>query len=117
MNTEIAYQKDMEQLLLTTQNRYNGNPETVVLDYRMDLETYVLAAQNENEHYNPEWYLNLKEEPLVRLEVAGIVFPALAKTPVDMDRLRIWPLVKSMSGQPKEILPRDTTVIVITPMN
>jgi hypothetical protein len=116
MNTEIAYQKDMDQLLLTTQNRYNGNPETVVLDYRMDLETYVLAAQNESEHYKPEWYLNLKEEPVVQLEVSGTVFPALAKTPVGMDRLRIWPFVKSMSGQPNEILPRDTTVIVLTPM-
>lgn len=117
MNTEIAYQKDLEQLLLTTQNRYNGKPETVALDYRMDLESYVLAAQNENEHYKPEWYLNLKKEPVVQLEVDGTVFPTLAKTPVGTDRLRVWPLVKSMSGQPKEILPRDTTVIVLTPMN
>ena len=82
MNTEIAYTNDVERLLLTTQNRYNGKAETVVLDYRRDKETYVLAAQNENELYKPEWYLNLKEEPVVQLEIAGTVFPALAKTPV-----------------------------------
>ncbi|HAK51149.1 MAG TPA: hypothetical protein DCM54_04495 [Gammaproteobacteria bacterium] len=115
MNTQSAYQEDT-QLLLITQNRYNGNAESTVLNFRKDGGNFVVAARNESSHYKPDWYLNLKEEPVVQLTIAGSQLNAIAKTPVGTDRLKIWPLIESLAQQSPQVLPRDTTAIVFTPM-
>ena len=121
MNAEPAGRvedKEVAQslLLLTTQNRYSGKPETTLLTFRMHGDTFVIAASNETEHYKPDWYLNLKEEPVVIMEVNGASFHARAVTPVGTDRLEVWPLVDSLARHNKNILPRNTSVVVLTPM-
>ena len=103
-------------LLLTTKNRYSGESETTLLTYRKDGDFYVVAARNETEFYKPEWYLNLKEEPLVSMEVAGKNVTAKAVTPVGAERLRLWPLVESLAAYDPAILPRDTALVTLLPL-
>ncbi len=101
-------------LILTTKNRNNGDLETALLAYQEDGNSYVVAASNDTERHKPDWYLNLKEEPQVELDINGTSVHAHATTPVGTDRLKIWPLVESIA-KPKEVIPRDTTVVVLTP--
>ena len=103
-------------LLLTTQNRYDGRAETTLLAYGKDGDNFIIVAKNENEHYKPDWYLNLKEEPVVQLELNGTTFHAWASTPVGKDRLRIWDHVQALADHDNTILPRDTAIIVLNPM-
>ncbi|MDA0789664.1 MAG: nitroreductase/quinone reductase family protein [Proteobacteria bacterium] len=104
-------------LLLTTRHRYSNEPETTLLTYRRDGDFYIVAAQNETELYKPDWYLNLKEEPLVEIEVNGTRITARAITPVGAERLRLWPMVQSLADYDPQVLPRDTTLIALLPVD
>ncbi len=103
-------------LLITTRNRYTGEPNSHLMAYRQEGDDYIIAARNETENYKPDWYLNLKEEPIVMLEVDGVTFHARASTPIGTDRVRLWPLVEEISGTNHNVLPRDTTIVVLTPI-
>jgi deazaflavin-dependent oxidoreductase (nitroreductase family) len=104
-------------LLLTTRDRYKGDPETTLLTYRRDGDLFIVAARNETELYKPGWYLNLKEEPLVEMEVNGAHMTARAITPVGAERLRLWPLVRSLADHDPTTMPRDTTLIALLPID
>ncbi len=103
-------------LLLSTQGRYSGQKESNLMVYRRDNNDYVVAATNESERFKPGWYLNLKEEPVVMIEIGGIQIHAMATTPVGRERLRLWPLVEEISSITREVLPRDTAIVVLSPM-
>ncbi len=60
-------------LILTTKNRNNGDLETALLAYQEDGNSYVVAASNDTERHKPDWYLNLKEEPQVELDITAPV--------------------------------------------
>ena len=81
-------------LLIGTQGRYSGVRESNFLVYRKDGDNYVVAASTRDGHFKPDWYLNLKEEPVVELEVDGVQFHARASTPVGRERLRLWSMVE-----------------------
>ncbi len=103
-------------LLLSTQGRYSGQKESNLMVFRRDGNNYIVAATNESERFKPGWYLNLKEEPVVMIEIDGIQVHAMATTPVGRERLRLWPLVEEISSITREVLPRDTAIVVLSPM-
>ncbi len=106
-----------EQILfLKTFDRYSGKLITHPLFFRRDGERLIVAAVNETETYKPEWYLNLKEEPIVEIEVDGDTRFAVATTPVGTERMEIWPLVEELSQEAEKRLPRNVTGVVLTPM-
>ncbi len=103
-------------LLISTQGRYSGDREINFLTFRMDKDRYVVAATAHDGLFKPGWYLNLKEEPVVEVEVQGERFHAKAETPVGVERLRLWSLVEEISPLSRDQALRDTTVVVLTPM-
>ena len=103
-------------LLLKTYDRYSGELTTHPLFFRRTGERLVVAAANETETYKPEWYLNLKEEQIVEIEVDGETRFAVATTPVGTERMEIWPLVEELSLDTEKLLPRNVTGVVLTPM-
>lgn len=104
-------------LLLKTTDRYTGEVQTHSLIYRQYGREFVVAACNETEYYKPNWYLNLKEEPIVELEVDGATRYAIASTPIGTARVDIWPLVEDISIDPGEHQRRTVTGVILSPMD
>ena len=110
-------QIDAEPLLfLKTYDRYSGELHMQPMFYRKYGSSFVIATINESEFFKPEWYLNIKEEPIVEIEIAGQVRFAMASTPVGEDRMDIWPLVEALSEDYKKHLPGNVTGVLLTPM-
>jgi deazaflavin-dependent oxidoreductase (nitroreductase family) len=80
-------------LLLTTKGRKSGELRTKPLIYEQDGDRYVIVASKGGAPTNPDWYLNLREDPNVELQVLDEVFPARARTAEGEERERLWRLV------------------------
>ncbi len=106
-----------EQILfLKTYDRYNGKLMIHPLFFRRYGENYVVVASNETATYKPEWYLNLKEEPVVEIDIDGHNRFAFATTPVGNERMAVWPLVDELSKETERFLPRNVSAVLLTPM-
>lgn len=102
-------------LKLTTQGRYCGTARANLLPFRLFGDRYVIGASNEKSQIKPDWYLNLKEEPIVQVDIADASFYAKAVTPTGSERLKVLPLLKSMMNYSDKI-PRETAVVLLTPL-
>jgi deazaflavin-dependent oxidoreductase (nitroreductase family) len=103
-------------LLLKTYDRQSGKLITHPVFYRSHQNGFVVAASNETDPYKPDWYLNLKEEPIVEIEVQGMDQFAVASTPVGAERMEIWPLIEQLSADVERQLPRNVTGVLLIPM-
>ncbi|WP_156722007.1 nitroreductase family deazaflavin-dependent oxidoreductase [Streptomyces apocyni] len=82
-------------LLLDYRGRRTGQWRRTVLIYGRDGDDYLIVASNGGSDQHPLWYLNLREEPEVRLQVGPERFTARAETLSPEDKARVWPgLVK-----------------------
>ena len=79
-------------LLLTTKGRKSGEPRTTPLIYEQDGDRYVIVASKGGAPAHPGWYLNLRHDPNVELQVRDEVFPARARTAEGEERERLWRL-------------------------
>ena len=77
--------------LLTTTGRKTGEPRVSPLIYVRDGDRVVLVASRGGSDKHPLWYLNLKAEPRVQVQVKGDVFEARARTATKPERERLWP--------------------------
>ena len=80
-------------LLLTTRGRKTGKLRRTALIYGRDKSTYLLVASNGGSPRHPLWYLNLKENPVVELQVHGDKFSARARTATPEEKKRLWQLM------------------------
>jgi len=84
-------------LLLTTTGRKSGQPRTKPLCYFEEGQDLVLIASNGGADKHPAWYLNLKNDPKVRLRLKGPEFPAVAEVSDPQTRERLWRKLISLS--------------------
>ena len=103
-------------LLLTTKGRNGHQFEANLIVLRRDDDNYIVAATNESDKFKPRWHLNLKEEPLVTMEIDGVQIHAIASTPVGRERLRLWRLAEEIPTLTNQVLPRDTALVVLSPI-
>ena len=87
------WKRGSKVLLLTTKGRKTGEPRTSPLIYEEDGDRYVVVASKGGAQTHPRWYLNLREDPNVVLQVLDEVFPARARTAEGEERKRLWQLV------------------------
>jgi len=87
------WKRGSKVLLLTTKGRKTGEPRTSPLIYEEDGDRYVVVASKGGAQTHPRWYLNLREDPNVVLQVLDEVFPAHARTAEGEERERLWQLV------------------------
>ncbi|WP_415953291.1 nitroreductase family deazaflavin-dependent oxidoreductase [Streptomyces sp. KLOTTS4A1] len=78
-------------LLLDYQGRRSGLWRRTVLIYARDGEDYLIVASNGGSDRHPEWYLNLRANPEVRLRVETERFEARAETLTAEEKERVWP--------------------------
>jgi deazaflavin-dependent oxidoreductase (nitroreductase family) len=85
----------MPALELTTTGRRSGQPRTVWLTSPVqEGTTLVVVASRGGEDQAPAWYLNLVDQPEVRVRLRGKELePRRARTATAEERARLWPLV------------------------
>ena len=80
-------------LLLTTTGRKSGRRRTRPLSYIREDDAYVLVASFGGAPRHPAWYLNLRSNPAVTIQVQGRKLSAIAETATPVERTRLWPKV------------------------
>ncbi|MBB3749406.1 deazaflavin-dependent oxidoreductase (nitroreductase family) [Mycolicibacterium sp. BK634] len=76
--------------LVTTTGRKSGEPRITATLYVQDGERVVLPASYGGRSSNPAWYLNLKADPKVRIQVRDNVRDMTARDATDDERRLYW---------------------------
>jgi F420H(2)-dependent quinone reductase len=80
-------------LLLHTVGRKTGRARTTALTYSRDGDAYVVVGSNGGAARHPTWFLNLRANPDVKVQVGKEVVPATARIAEGDERDRLWELV------------------------
>lgn len=105
-------------LLLTTTGRRTGQARTTPLIFGRDGEDYLVVASMGGAPKHPQWYLNLSQDPEVRLQVRAEVFGATARTATVEEKPRLWGIVTGVwpnYDAYQSRTDRDIPVVVLTP--
>jgi deazaflavin-dependent oxidoreductase (nitroreductase family) len=85
--------------LLTTTGRKTGQPRVSPLLYLRDGDRVVVVASHGGREKNPMWYLNLKANPQVQVQIKKDVLNLTARDATEEERAKYWPrLVKMYSS-------------------
>ena len=106
-------------LLLTTRGRKSGKLRRTALIYGTDGDNYLVVGSRGGSDKHPAWYLNLRENPQVEVQVEDRKFTAHAHTASAEEKARLWPLMVSVfptyeSYQKKT--EREIPVVVLEPI-
>ncbi len=83
--------RGMPILLLTTIGRKSGKKHATPVMYIRDGDNYVVTASNNGAEENPAWFLNLRVNPMVTVEVGGETKAMVARRASREEKLRLWP--------------------------
>src|SRR6202048_2792191 len=82
--------------LLTTTGGKSGEPRVSPLYFPRDGEAVVVAASRGGSDKNPMWYLNLKANPKVQVQIKKEVLDLIARDATDEERAKYWPRLVEM---------------------
>jgi deazaflavin-dependent oxidoreductase (nitroreductase family) len=86
-------------LVLHTIGRRSGRPRTTPLSYTKDGATYIVIASDGGSPRQPDWYLNLQDDPNAEIDVGGRRWRVQAETVTGDERDRLWrQAVRSYGG-------------------
>ncbi|WP_374610795.1 nitroreductase family deazaflavin-dependent oxidoreductase [Gordonia sp. (in: high G+C Gram-positive bacteria)] len=77
--------------LLTTIGRKSGQPRTAPLIYLRRGDAFVVVASQGGSAKNPAWYLNLRDNPQVTIQIGEEKHDLVARTATDAERAELWP--------------------------
>jgi proline iminopeptidase len=77
-------------LILTVSGRKTGKEYATPLIFGGDGDNYVVVGSQGGRPQHPDWYLNLAENPEVRVQVKADKFRARARTAAGEERDRLW---------------------------
>ena len=72
--------------LLTTIGRKSGQPRTAPLIYLRRGDAFVVVASQGGSAKNPAWYLNLRDNPQVTIQIGKEKHDLVARTATDAER-------------------------------
>ena len=93
--------------------RKSGQPRSVLLYAFPTGETYAIVASNLGDDAYPLWYLNLKANPAVAVEIEGTRFEAVARETEGEERERLWAGVVAADSTYTEYQKRTERVIPV----
>lgn len=105
-------------LVLTTTGRKSGEPRKFALIYQRIEGSYVIVASKGGADTHPGWYLNLRENPEVGVQVGADRFTARARTADPDERTRLWPRMAAVWPSYDEYqagTDREIPVVVLDP--
>ena len=82
--------------LLTTTGRKSGEPRTTPTLYLRDGDRVILPASFGGRADNPTWYLNLKANPKVSVQIKKEMLDLTARDATDEERANYWPQLVKM---------------------
>lgn len=82
--------------LLTTTGRKTGEPRTTPLLFLEDGEKVVLVSSQGGLPKHPLWYLNIKADPRVTVQVKRNIRHMTARIATDEERGELWPRLTSL---------------------
>ena len=82
--------------LLTTTGRKTGEPRVSPLYFLRDGDRVIVAASKGGAAKNPMWYLNLKANPKVQVQIKKEVLDLTARDATDDERAKYWPQLVDM---------------------
>lgn len=102
---------------LTTTGRKSGQPRRTMLTSPVhDDDRVVLVASYGGDDRHPAWYLNLRENPDVEIEILGRRRSMRARTASEEEKADLWPaIVDAYKGyaQYQKRTDRDIPVVVL----
>jgi deazaflavin-dependent oxidoreductase (nitroreductase family) len=107
-----------DTLLLTTRGRRTGRLRRTALIYGRDGDDYIVVGSNGGSPRHPAWYLNLRDDPDVRVQVWGDRFAARAQAVSGADKARLWDLMVALFpryAKYRKGTDREIPVVRITP--
>ncbi len=110
----------MPSLELTTIGRKSGKPRSVMLTAPLrEGEAYVIVASRGGDDVHPTWFLNLRDNPAVEVQVVGKPKQQMrARIASAEERARMWPLItgryKNYAGYQKRTT-REIPLVVLEP--
>jgi deazaflavin-dependent oxidoreductase (nitroreductase family) len=90
------WQRGSTVLLLTTTGRKSGEERTTPLIYGRTNGDVMVVASKGGSDTPPAWYLNLKENPEVEVQIEGDVFKARGRDATPDEKPELW---KAMTSQ------------------
>ena len=82
--------------LLTSTGRKTGEPRVSPLYFLRDGDRVIVAASKGGADKNPMWYLNLKADPKVGVQIKDEVLDLKARDATDEERAQYWPKLVEM---------------------
>ncbi|MFR9750411.1 nitroreductase/quinone reductase family protein [Nocardia sp. 004] len=82
-------------ILLTTTGRRSGAPHTTPMMFHRDGDRLLIVGANAGASTHPDWYLNLRENPHVTVEMGEKTQAALAVVLTGTDLTRTWAMLKT----------------------
>jgi deazaflavin-dependent oxidoreductase (nitroreductase family) len=82
--------------LLTTTGRKSGQPRVSPLLYLRDGDRVIVVASRGGSDNHPLWYLNLKADPKVTVQIKDDVLHLTARDATDDERATLWPKLVDM---------------------
>jgi deazaflavin-dependent oxidoreductase (nitroreductase family) len=80
-----------QTLLLTTTGRKSGEKRELPLIYAPWGDAYLIVASNGGNDKPPAWYVNLREDPNVEVQVLGDRFKGTARDATPEEKAEMWP--------------------------
>lgn len=106
-------------VLLTTNGRKTGKERTVPLLYLPDGDDLVIVGSNGGTSTHPAWWLNLRANPVARVEVGDRRLRVRAREASLEERARLWPRLVEMYGGYEgyqEKTDREIPVVILHPV-
>src|ERR1700712_2116761 len=66
-------------LLLTTKGRKSGEDRTIAIIFKQVGDRYAIIASKGGAPTHPVWYLNILDDPHVKLQIRGETFAGIAR--------------------------------------
>ena len=82
--------------LLTTTGRKSGEPRVSPLLYLREGDRVILVASQGGAATNPMWYLNLKANPKVSVQIKDETLHLTARDATETERTAYWPKLTAM---------------------
>ncbi|MCH8008309.1 MAG: nitroreductase family deazaflavin-dependent oxidoreductase [Chloroflexi bacterium] len=102
-----------EVVLLTTTGRKSGKQRTTPLFGLADGENWTVIASQGGHPEHPHWYLNLRDNPDVTLQVGSETMRMRAETAEGTERERLWKSMAEMYDGYDEYQKLTTRVIPV----
>jgi deazaflavin-dependent oxidoreductase (nitroreductase family) len=81
---------------LTTTGRKTGQPRVSPLLFLRDGDRVIVVASRGGSDRNPLWYLNLKADPKVSVQIKDQVLNLTARDATEDERTTLWPQLVKM---------------------